>query len=136
MGTARIAMHVHQGVQNGMGGGGSGEDGTDGGSGSSASSAASTARVNGGGHGATAGRGPTGGTAAAGTAAAADDIAFADGTAPARFMVPPDATMSEYIRVLLTTGRARDRVQHGALRGYLCHHLWKERGSLHVPYDP
>jgi len=119
-----------------MGGGGSGEDGTDGGSGASASSATSTAEVKGGGHGATAGRGPTCGTAAAGTAAAADDMAPISGTAPARFMVSPDAAMSEYMRVLMTTGRLRDRGQHGTLRDDLCHHLWKERGSLLVPYDP
>jgi len=133
-GTARMAMHVHQGVGNGTGGGRSGEGGNDGGSGAGGSSAAAAAGANGGGHGATAGRGLTGGTAAAGTAAAADDIPTIDGTAPPRFMAAPDAPMSEYMRVLMATGRARDRVEHGALRDDLCHHVWKERGRLLAPY--
>jgi len=124
-GTAGTAMDARQGLRRGT------RDGGDGGGGPAA---AASAAANGSARDARTGGHVADGNAAAGTAAATDDIPPIQGTAPPNFMAAPDAPMSEYMRVLMATGRARDRVEHGALREDLCRHVWEERGRLLAPY--
>jgi len=45
-----------------------------------------------------------------------------------------EAPVSEFMRVLMATGRAKDAFEHAALRDDLCEHVWKERGRLLLPY--
>jgi len=44
------------------------------------------------------------------------------------------APVSEFMRVLMATGRAKDAFEHAALRNDLCERVWKERGRLLLPY--
>jgi len=74
------------------------------------------------------------GSAGAGAGGGLGDLDSTPGVAPPALGAAAVAPMSEFMRILMTTGEAKSREEHAALREDLCAHVFAQRGEFLEPY--